>query len=134
MTEIDAIGIETALKKIEGLMEQQIMTPKGLAIAPNTIILNSSNLQQTFDFTLYYDFVIWVNGSPTSDIVVNINVPVNKSIAGVSYIKLNTTQTKYRLKGIKLNSLSVSSTTISTYDVYVTYLAYYEYRRPELSA
>lgn len=122
------------LKKIEGILEESLQQPKGLAIAPVTVILNSSNLQQAFDFSLYYDVVIWVNGSPTSDIIVNINSVVKNSVAGVSYIRLNTTQTKYRMKGIKLNNISVKSSTISTYDVYVTYLAYYEYRQPELSA
>ncbi len=134
MSEQDLSNIEMELQKIENLLLQHEIAPKGLATAPNTIILNSSNLQQNFDFTLYYDVVIWINGSPTSDVIVNINSIVKNSVAGVSYIRLNSTQTKYRMKGIKLNSIGVNASTISTYNVYVSYLAYYEYRQPELSA
>jgi hypothetical protein len=123
---------EEYLKKIFELLSINSIK-RGIATSPNTVILDSSNLSQTLEFTQYYDLIIWVNGTPSSDITVNINSSVTNSIAGVSYLKLNASQTRYIIRGIRLNSISVNSTTISTYSVYVTYMGYSDYREPELS-
>ncbi len=128
------ILLEEIKKELEELKEGLLFKMRGLATAPTTVILNSNNLIQILDPNQYYDVVIWLNGSPTSDIIVYLDSKVKENVGQRSYIRLNTTQNKYRLHGIRLSDIGVLESTIGSYSVYISYIGYYDYKQPQLSA
>lgn len=125
--------IEQQLDEIKQLLEFQTeqLRERALYVSPTTVILNSSNLQQLFDSSYRYDIKMALVGSPTSDVIVALNVKA-KNIATHTHIHLNTSQPVITLRGLNLSSVSVLASTISTYSVYITYIGYKEYKKPEL--
>ncbi len=69
-------------------------------------VLNSSNPVLVLNANYYYSGVMWLNGSPSSDVYVFLN-PVTEQDSANTPIRFNTTQNKIRFKNLRLNQLSV---------------------------
>lgn len=113
------VGINKDLTDIKNIINSShlIYSP------PNTQILNSSNLSFNFNPNLLYDVMITLVGTVTADVVVSINSVVN-GIGSVSYVNLNNTNYVIRLKGVAINSISASASTIGSVSVYLTSIGY----------
>lgn len=121
------------LEDIKSIVSLQLgaMNERYIYVSPVTVILDSSNLQQQFDSSCWYDIKIVLVGSPTSDVVVALNMIAN-NISTHNHIRLNTSQTEIIFKGLNLNNVSVLASTISTYSVYITFIGYKGYVEPGL--
>lgn len=129
----DNLTTNQLLVDIKSIVSSQLsaINERYIYVSPTTVILNSSNLQQQLDPSCWYDIKIVLVGSPTSDVIVALDVMAN-NISAHNHIRLNTSQTEMIFKGLNLSNVSVLSSTISTYSVYITFIGYRGYREPGL--
>lgn len=117
--------MDADIKILNDILEEvreinRVKTPKPNAF--NSVVLNSSSTSLILNASYYYDIALnLISGTSTNS---NVYITyVSDMTPSPATLYLNSTSDKYRLRGVKVNSITVDST-IGSASLIVAYLGY----------